>query len=333
MVSIIEVAKRAGVSIATVSRVVTNSAYVEAPTREKVEKAIKELNYVPNLLAKGLKEKSGGFIGLVISEISHEFFSSVINYIEAFVSSRGYTLILVNTEVGNGQTEDGIVGRLLGRKVDGVILMAQLRNTQLFNKLQAMGIPLVLLYGNKPIGSIKRVRLDEYQTGRIAGEHLIGLGHRKLFCITGNPGDSSEPRLLGFRDAIGESGIALDESRVFRGDFEYGSGMAAARYIVEKKMEVTGIWAQNDLMAIGAMNELFRYGRRVPEEMSILGVDDSPIASFSYPRLTTLRQPVREMALKAVEIVMDLHDGKMVEEMEVVYQPELIVRETTRRTD
>jgi LacI family transcriptional regulator len=329
MASIIEVAKLAGVSIATVSRVVTNSAFVETPTRQRVEKAIKELNYVPNLLAKGMKEKSGGFIGLVITDISHEFFSRVISDIEESVSRRGYTLILVNTEVRNGQTEDEIIGRLLGRNVDGIIVMSNLSNSQLFRKMVATGIPLVLMHSNHVDAIINVVRLDDFRAGVIAGKHLIDLGHRKLFCITGG-GENSENRLAGFRLALEERGIDLPEARVFRGDFEYSSGMAAVKHIVAQGIEVSGIWAQNDIMAIGAIGELLRSGIRVPEEISILGMDDGPIAQYCYPRLTTLSQPIREMAIKSVEILLDLREGKSAEGQDVVYQPELIIRDSTR---
>ena len=328
MVSVIEVARLAGVSIATVSRVVTNSAFVEPQTRQKVEKAIKELNYVPNLLAKGMKEKSGGFIGLVIEEISHEFFSSVISSIEESVSRRGYTLLLVNTAVRKGQTEGEIIGRLLGRKVDGIIVMS---NTQLFSKMKATGIPMVQMNCHHEEGHVQKIRVDDYKAGIFAGEHYADLGHRKLFCITGGSGVDSTQRLAGFRDALRGRGISLTEDRVFRGDFEYASGMAAARHILEKGIDVSGIWAQNDLMAIGAMSELSRSGMRIPDETSIVGMDDSPIAQYSYPRLTTLRQPVQEMAVKTVEILLDLRDGKKVGEADIVYPPELIIRETTRR--
>jgi DNA-binding LacI/PurR family transcriptional regulator len=328
MASVIEVAKLAGVSIATVSRVVTNSAFVEPKTRQKVEKAIKKLNYVPNLLAKGMKEKSGGFIGLVIEEISHEFFSSVINSIEESVSSRGYTLLLVNTAVRKGQTEDEIIGRLLGRKVDGIIVMS---DTQLFKKMKLSGIPMVLMNCFHEEGHIPKVMVDDYRAGVLAGEHFADLGHHRLFCVTGGGGVNSMQRLSGFRDSLGQRGIALTEGQVFQGDFEYASGIAAVRHILKTGIDVSGIWAQNDLMAIGAMSELSRSGKRIPDEISILGMDDSPIAQYSYPRLTTLRQPIQEMAVKTVEILLDLRDGKKVEEVDVVFPPELIMRESTRR--
>jgi DNA-binding LacI/PurR family transcriptional regulator len=329
--SIIEVAKLAGVSIATVSRVVTNSAFVETPTRQKVEKAIKELNYVPNLLAKGMKEKSGGFIGLMISEISHEFFSSVINCIEESVSKRGYTLILVNTEVRHGQSVDEIIGRLLGRKVDGIIVTFELANTQLFDKIQATGIPLVFMNCFTDKGLVQQVRIDDFGAGISAGEHLTHLGHRKLFCVTGGGGVNSRHRLSGFREALSRKGLSLPEDRVFPGDFEYSAGQAAARHILDSGLDVSAIWAQNDLMAVGAMNELLRSGIKVPEQISILGMDDSPIAQYSHPRLSTLSQPVREMATRTVEILMDLREGKNAGEKDIVFRPELILRETTRR--
>jgi DNA-binding LacI/PurR family transcriptional regulator len=329
--SIIEVAKLAGVSIATVSRVVTNSAFVELPTRQKVEKAILELNYVPNLLAKGMKEKSGGFIGLVIAEISHEFFSSVISDIEESVSKRGYTLILVNTEVRHGLTENEVIERLLGRKVDGIIVTFELTDTRLLNKMRSTGVPVVLMNSFHEQGGVHQVRVDDYRAGIAAGEHLAGLGHRELFCVTGGAGVNSRHRLSGFQDALGKSGITLSPDRVFVGDFEYSSGMRAARHVLEKGVRASAIWAQNDLMAIGAMNELLRSGIRVPDDISILGMDDSPIALYSHPRLSTLSQPVHEMAVKTVEVLMALRDGKKLEEMDVLYQPELIIRETTRR--
>jgi DNA-binding LacI/PurR family transcriptional regulator len=328
MASVVEVAKLAGVSIATVSRVVTNSAFVEPQTRQKVEKAIKELNYVPNLLAKGMKEKSGAFIGLVIEEISHEFFSSVISSIEESVSRRGYTLLLVNTAVRKGQTEDEIIGRLLGRMVDGIIVMS---DTKLFNKMKGSGIPLVLMNCFHEEGQVRKVRVDDYKAGILAGEHYADLGHRKLFCVTGGGGVNSTQRLSGFRDSLGRRGISVTERQIFQGDFEYASGMAAARHIMETGIEVSGIWAQNDLMAIGAMSELSRSGIRVPDDISILGMDDSPIAQYCYPRLTTLRQPIQQMAIKTVEILLDLRDRKNVGEIDTVFLPELIIRESTRR--
>ena len=253
----------------------------------------------------------------------------MINDIEEAVSRRGYTLIVVNTELRNGQSEDEIIGRLLGRSVDGIIVMSNLSNSQLFKRMVATGIPLVLMHSNHVDAAIHVVRLDDHSAGLIAGKHLVDLGHRKLFCVTGW-GENSDNRLSGFRLALQQRGIDLPEDRVFRGDFEYASGMAAARQIIEKGIEVTGIWAQNDIMAITAIGEFLRSGIRVPEDVSILGMDDGPIDRYFHPRLSTLSQPIREMAVKTVELLLDLRDGKSVDMKDVMYQPQLVVRESTR---
>ena len=180
-------------------------------------------------------------------------------------------------------------------------------------------------------GQVQKVRVDDYKAGILAGEHYADLGHRKLFCVTGGGGVNSTQRLSGFRDSLGRRGISLPEAQVFQGDFEYASGVAAARHIMKTGIDVSGIWAQNDLMAIGAMSELSRSGVRIPDDISILGMDDSPITQYCYPRLTTLRQPIQQMAIKTVEILLDLRDRKNVEKIDAVFSPELIIRESTRR--
>lgn len=326
-----EVARIAGVSIATVSRVVTCSAFVEEDTKQKVQKVIRELNYVPNLLAKGLKEKSGGFIGLVLTAISHEYFSGVINYIEESISSKGFTLILANTKGQNPEIETEILRKLIGRKVDGIILMSSFVNEQLFRSMRDSGLPLVLFDCYQDLSDAYRVQMDEYEAGRLAGEHLAALGHRECFCITG-PWDQfeSQQRLKGFRETLVKNSIELSDRRIFKGDFKYGSGQAAARFIIDNKLPVTAIWAQNDLMAIGAMGELQRSGIKIPEQISIMGMDNVPQSEFCNPRLTTIDQPVKEMARKAVEMLMEIREGKNGRK-EVTFRPELVPRDSIRQ--
>ena len=329
--SIKEVARKAGVSIATVSRVVTNSATVEKDTKDRVLKAIQELNYVPNLLARGLKERKGGFVGLVLAEISHEFFSSVINHVEDSISRFGFTLILANTKGLIPDTETRIVHKLLGRKIDGLILLSPFVNEQMFHTLRDSTVPLVLFDCYQDSEDSCRVLLDDYGAGRLAGEHLASLGHRNCFCITG-PWNQfvSQQRLKGFLDALADQSITLEGRHIFKGDFEFASGRAAARAIIQNKLPVTAIWAQNDLMAIGAMSELQRRGVRVPDQISVVGMDNLVQSEFCTPRLTTVNQPIKEMATRAVELLLEIRDGKTDGRQLVVFKPELVVRDSTR---
>ena len=191
------------------------------------------------------------------------FFSSVINSMKKFISGH--------------------------RKLEGVILMTPFLNEELLGSMRDSAVPIVLFDSRQDLSDAYRVRIDEYEAGALAGRHFAELGHRKCFCITG-PWDHyvSQQRLKGFRDTLASYSIELDERHVFKGDFELGSGQAAARYIVENKLAVTAVWAQNDLMAIGAMGELQRNGIRIPDGISIIGMDNVAQSASCNPRLTTI---------------------------------------------
>ncbi|HET6413266.1 MAG TPA: LacI family DNA-binding transcriptional regulator [Anaeromyxobacter sp.] len=331
--SIREVARMAGVSTATVSRVVTGAAFVEKGTQEKVLEAIRVLNYVPNLLAKGLKSRSGGFIGLVLTEISHEYFSAVISYIEDAVSARGYTLILANAKGQDRTGETEVLHKLLGREVDGIILMTPSLAPEMLQALRRGARPVVAFDCYHDAADTHRVLLDEYRAGRLAADHLADLGHRDLYCITGpRQGHISGERLRGFREGLVARGIELGEERVFPGDFEYQSGLEAARRILRGRQRVTAVWAQNDVMALAAMAELQRAGRSIPGDHSVLGMDDVPLADFSHPRLSTIRQPLKDMCRKAVHLLIKLREGGRASR-KVFFEPTLLVRESTERRE
>jgi LacI family transcriptional regulator len=218
------------------------------------------------------------------------------------------------------------------RRVGGVIFMTPSVNEELLRSITDSATPFVLLDSHRDLSDAYIVRMDEYEAGRLAGRHFAELGHRNCFCITGPWDlDESQQRLKGFRDTLARYSIELDERHIFKGDFESGSGQAAARFIIEKKLAVTALWAQNDLMAIGAMRELKRNGIRIPEEISIMGMDNTAQSASCNPRLTTIDQPVREMATKAMEMLLEIWDGKTDGRKEVIFRPKLIVRNSTRR--
>ncbi len=332
MPSIKEVAKAAGVSIATVSRVVTSSAFVEQDTKNRVQKAMRELNYVPNLLAKGLKNKSGGFIGLVVREYSREFFTSMIHDFEEFVSAQGFTLLLSFIKGLDSKSETDIIRKLVGRHVDGIILLSPFGDEESLRAIRLTEVPIVFFGCYHDVSDIHRVALDEYEAGKQAAEHLAGLGHRSLFCVTGPEGHYiSRSRLAGFRETLRLRGIELPDSRVYHGDFEFASGRAAARHLAGAGLGVTGVWFQNDLMALGGLGELERLGIEVPGDMSIIGMDNIAQAEFSLPRLTTINQPIREMTRKAVDMLLCIPKVDAPAEKDIVFLPELVERDSTRR--
>ncbi len=332
MPSIKEVAIAAGVSIATVSRVVTSSAFVEQETKSRVQKAMRELNYVPNLLAKGLKNKSGGFIGLVVREYSREFFTSMIHDFEEFVSARGFTLLLSFIKGLDPRSETDIVRKLVGRHVDGIILLSPFGDEESLRSIRLTEVPIVFFGCYHEVSDIHRISLDEYQAGKLAADHLAGRGHRSVFCVTGPEGHYiSRRRLRGFRDTLRQHGIDLPESHVYHGDFEFASGKSAAAFLAGSRLGVTGVWLQNDLMALGALGELERLGVDVPGDMSILGMDNIAQTEFSFPRLTTINQPIREMTRRAVDMLLCIPKDGADTDKDIVFLPELVERDSTRR--
>jgi len=314
--------------------VVTSSAFVEERTKRKVQKAMRDLNYVPNLLAKGLKNKSGEFIALVVREYSREFFTSMIHDFEEFITEHGLTLLLAFIKGNDPRSEIEIIHKLVGRHVDGIILLSPFGNEDSLRSIRH--VPMVFFGCYHEVDGIHRVAMDEYAAGRQAADFLASHGHRRVACVTGPKHHFiSRRRLDGFRDALGELGIDLPEERVVAGDFEFSSGRAAAARILDQRMDVSAVWFQNDLMALGALGHLQASGVRIPEDVAVMGMDDIAQTEFSYPRLTTIHQPIREMAKAAVDMLLSIprpgargKHGHGHEQREVVFAPKLVVRDS-----
>ena len=329
MASMKDVAKLAGVSISTVSRVINKSIPVDETTAKKVEAAIEKVNFKPNLLARGLRSKSGHMIGLVVPEILHQTFTYWIKYAEEAAVARGMNLILGNTN-NDPELEERFIDSLIQRSIDGIIFSRVSDQSKVLHILDKTDIPVVVLDRALEEEHVPTVVLDNYKAGLLAGKHLASLGHKHICCITG-PMDIglSRERLHGFSDALEEYGIALGDEAVIEGDFKYESGVAAMRLLLERKCKCTALWAQSDLMAIGAMNELHRRGMNVPGDISIVGMDNLSIAIMKFPSITTINQPYQAMCEKAVEMITQQRRNPEDMEKRVVLQPELIIREST----
>lgn len=329
LASIKDVARLAGVSVTTVSRVLSGSPRVDENTRARVEKAISRIKYRPNLLAQGLRSKSGNVIGLVVPEILHETFATFIECTERFCVERGFDLIIGNTG-GRPEVEGAFIDNLLRRHVDGIIFSRVSDKSRVINTVEKWNVPAVIIDRALDREDIPTVVLDNYRAGAIAAEHLVALGHRSLGVVTG-PQDITlaRERHKGFVATLRKYGLSLPAANVFQGDFKYESGRSAASAFLERHLPMTAVWCHNDLMAVGVMNVFLRSGIRIPRDVSLVGMDDISLARMSVPALTTLTQPFEEMCRRAVELVVRMRAGERILEKRTVLAPDIIVREST----
>lgn len=330
MASMKDVARLAKVSVSTVSRVINRTVPVDQKTRQQVEKAIRKLEFKPNLLASGLRSKSGRVIGLAVPEILHPSFNAIIKYVEESVRAEGLQVILGNTH-NDLEIESEFIESLIRRHVDGIIFSRVSDESRILHVVNKNRVPVVVLDRALDTEDIPTVVLDNYKAGVLAAEHLISLGHRKITCISGSSNILlSRERLGGFRDTLRREGVELGADRVFEGNFRYDTGIDGVRELLARGIEMTAIWAQSDLIAFGAMAELQRAGRSVPHDISVIGLDDIEFAGISVPALTTVKQPFQVMCKKAVELIMQQARNEKLTSKRVVLAPELVVRNTTR---
>lgn len=326
MASIREVAKLANVSPATVSRVMNGTARVDDEKRERVLKAIEETGFVPNEVARSLFRKSAKTIGLVIPSIENPFFTQMASAIEKEADANGYRLILYTTH-SSFEKEKTALQMLASMNADGIIL-ARI-DEKLLPYVEATNIPVVitdsLFLGGK---DITYVYSDHYQGGRLAMEHLIECGCKKVVCIKGvQTIASANARYRGYRDVCKEHGI---EERTIDCDYNFINGLRVAEELLEKYPDVDGIVSTNDMVAISIYKVLKKKDISVPEQVQLVGFDDIEIASIMTPELTTIRQEVKTIGKKAAEIII-FDSNKGMEENNYIFPVKLIKRETTMR--
>jgi DNA-binding LacI/PurR family transcriptional regulator len=325
--TIYDVARRAGVTAATVSNVIRDKGSVGAETRERVQAAIAALDYRPNLVARGLARRRSATLALLLPNIANPFYPEIALEVERIAGAHGYTLALCNTH------DDDTVGRahlesLLGRRVDGVLAMAGGLALADVRAAVARGLTMVLCNwsevearttkGRAPL--LPTVEVDFRHGGALAARHLLALGHRRVAVIVQETGgtacDTRSPshtgRLEGFRAALIAAGVSLHEGRVQFGDGTVESGYRAAATVLDNAMGVarpTAIFATNDLMALGAIEAATDAGLRVPADLSVVGFDDIALCTHLRPALTTIAIPKQELATRSMELLLRRVDG------------------------
>jgi DNA-binding LacI/PurR family transcriptional regulator len=325
-----EVASHAGVSRATVSRVVNGSPKVSADVRRAVEAAVAELGYIPNRAARSLVTKRSGSIGVVITEptgrlFTDPFFPRILRGISGALSARDLQLVLLMpaTAGENERTAD----YLTAGHVDGALLVSLHGDDPLPDRLAHAGIRFVL--GGRPLRTpaASFVDVDNRGGARSAVEHLLATGRRVVATIAG-PTDmgAGVDRLGGYHDALDEAGMAADPQLVASGDFTQDSGAAAMERLLAARPDIDGVFAASDLMAAGAMSVLEAVGRRIPNDVAVVGYDDSAVASTVRPRLTSVRQPIEQMGQEMARLLLDLVDGSDSVQRRVILATELVRR-------
>jgi len=324
-----DVARLAGVSTSTVSRVINGSIPVDDETKARVEKAIRQVNFKPNLMARGLRMKSANLIGIVVPELQHETFTSFIRFTEESAEAQGYNLVIGSTNT-NPDTEERLIENLIRRNIDGIIFSRVSDKSRALTLMESTQIPAVIMDRSLEREDIPAVVMDNYGAGRMAAEHLLSLGHLRLACISG-PLDIAinRERLAGFRETILGCGGRLDDKHVFEGNFKFEAGARGVDYLLDTGGEFTGLWAQNDYMAIGALNRLVARGLSLPVDMSLIGLDNIEHSWMIKPALTTIAQPFQKMCWNAVDLIIRMSRKEKMEKVRIVLDPELVVRETT----
>ena len=331
MNSMKDVAKLAGVSTSTVSRVINKSIPVDENTTRNVQEAVRKLNYKPNLLAKGLRLRSGRLIGLIVPEfVPLHAFADIIKYVEERAAQHDFNLILGNHH-DNPDIEERLIDNLIRRSVDGIIFSRVSDESRVLKILHKKNIPIVVIDRALEDESVPSVVLDNYRAGELAAEHLVRLGHKHIVCITGPLNIAlCRERVKGFKQVLLDHQIEFEEHNIFEGDFKLEAGIKGIVALLRSHAKITGVWAQNDIMAAGVMKELHRRGLNVPADLSVIGMDDTILAVTLTPSLTTIQQPFAEMSAKAVELIILQKDGVDLPCKKFVFEPTLVVRETTK---
>lgn len=307
-----DVAKHAGVSPMTVSRVINSEQIVKPVTRDKVKRAIAALNYAPSAAARSLAGGEEMRIGLLYSNPSSSYLSEFL--MGSLEQASRSNVHLVVEKFGDDMSVQSVVDHLLRGRIDGVILPPPLCDSlDILHALAAAMIPAVAVATGRTPKRMSAVSIDDHDAAYAMTRHLIALGHSRIGFIRGNPNQSaSERRFEGYADALAEVGIQTDDTLIAQGLFSYRSGLDAAEQILDLAEPPTAIFASNDDMAAATVAVAHRRGLDVPGDLTVCGFDDTPLATTIWPELTTIRQPISDMSRAAVDLlVQEIRSGKM----------------------
>jgi len=328
-----EVAREAGVSIATVSHALSGKRPVSERTRSKIAREADRLGYRPNAIAAAMTTGRTQTLGVVVPDIANPFFGELLGAVERAAAAQGYSMIASSSEL-DPDLEARSVRTLVDRRVDALIHLAGSdKPNPALGEVAAAGVAIVCLdeeLPNLPDGS-SLLTVDNEAGGALAARHLCDLGHRELGMIGGPEGlPTARARLAGFRRAALEVGLEPPASRVRHAPaYTVEAGRLAALDLLRAEPGTTALFCANDLIALGVCAAARASGRRVPEDLSVVGFDDSFVAALVAPPLTTIRQPVARLGKEAAEVAIDLVEGRRTEPVRLTLPVELVVRDST----
>lgn len=329
-VTIRDVAKLAGVAPITVSRVVNGLPGVSQSTRERVNKAIAELNYVPNAMAKSLRSQQSRTIALVVTDITNPFWTTVARGVEDTAARRGYNVIFCNTDE-DLEKEANYINILLQRRVDGLIIAPSPGDKDYLISLKRHNVPCVLIDRRVNGFNADVVRSDSKEGARLLTQHLINLGHRRIALLAGpTKVFTSRERLAGYLETLQKNNIPIDDDLIKEGMFEEDGGFQFAKEILDYVPRPTAVFAANLSIAIGALRALREAGVRVPEDVGLVCFDDLPQASLIYPFLTVWAQRPYAMGIAAAELLLDRMASRTRRHKirEIIIDADLIIRKS-----
>jgi LacI family transcriptional regulator len=305
MVTIHDVARHAGVSPMTVSRVINSETNVREETRAKVAASIKTLRFSPNPAARNLASAASIHIGILYANSTAAYLSELL--LGALEQSSLSSCQLVLEQCENLESERKAVQRLIAGHVDGVILPAPLCDSEdALKTVVSAGIPAVLVTSGRPAPGFSAVSINDFEAAREMTRHLLSLGHRRIAFINGHPGHTaSGQRFRGFMEGMTEAGVEVSANQVAQGFFTYRSGLEAAEKLLGDGFNPTAIFACNDDMAAATIAMAHRKGLDVPRDLAVAGFDDTPLATMIWPELTTVHRPIANMAREAVRLLIE----------------------------
>ncbi|MBM4428090.1 MAG: LacI family transcriptional regulator [Chloroflexi bacterium] len=322
-----DVARHAGVSHQTVSRVINGSEDVLPETRALVEAAIEEMGYRPSAIARSMARGSTHTLAIISPNLTDYTFASVIEGAEVEARQHGY--FVMSASASDPKSFRELVDELVGHgRVDGLIVINPYADDRF--KLMPRDFPLVFVGARSHDENICSISLDDERVAYEATRHLLSLGHTQIALVTGPmTEDCSQDRTEGYRRALSEAGIPFNESIVFEGDWSASSGQAALFALLEQGTTPTAVFAQNDRMAMGVLRAARDANLQVPQQLSVIGVDDMPLSSYFDPPLTTMQQDMPQIGQEAIRMLMSIIQKKNVDLQGIKFPAQLVIRQST----
>ncbi|RFB17832.1 catabolite control protein A [Bacillus sp. HNG] len=330
-VTIYDVAREANVSMATVSRVVNGNPNVKPTTRKKVQEAIDRLGYRPNAVARGLASKKTTTVGVIIPDISNIFYSELARGIEDIATMYKYNIILSNSDQ-NKDKEFHLLNTMLGKQVDGIVFMSGNITEEHVQEFEKSPVPIVLAASVESTNSVPAVTIDVEQASYDAVTELTKRGHKKIAFISGllNEPINGEKKLAGYKRAIEDAGLSYNEEFVIEGDYTYDSGIEGFEKIHELADKPTAVFVGSDEMALGVIHSAQDLGYSIPDDLEVIGFDNTRLAVMVRPQLTSVVQPMYDIGAVAMRLLTKFMNKENVEEQIVILPHRIEFRKSTK---